>query len=51
MLELVGESLQRVVEAAFDSVCTDKINVFDQLRVNTFSSDGRLFDRPLVVKL
>ena len=51
LLALIGESLQRVVEAASESVCADRINVFDQLRVNTFASDGRLFDRPLMVKL
>lgn len=51
LLEIISKSLERVVDAAYQSVSHDKINYFDQLRINTFQSNGRLFNRPLLVKL
>jgi hypothetical protein len=47
----ITESLERVVQAAHVSVCEDKINVFDQARINSFIRQRRAFDRPLMVKL
>jgi len=51
LLDIIGRSLERVVNTAYQSIVKDKINVFDQLRINTFQSTGRLFSRPLLVKL
>jgi hypothetical protein len=31
-----AESLDRVVEQAYRSVCDDKVNAFDQVRINSF---------------
>jgi hypothetical protein len=47
----ITQSLERVVQAAHKSVCEDKINVFDQARINSFIRQRRAFDRPLMVKL
>lgn len=51
LLFQLGESLDRVVEQAYESICQDKINVFDQTRINSFMQRPRAFDRPLMVKL
>lgn len=51
LLRIICDSLDRVVRVAYNSVCEDKINAFDQLRINTFQSKGGLFARPLLVKL
>ena len=40
-----------MVDVAYQSVSEEKINVFDQLRINTFQSHARLFNRPLLFKL
>jgi len=46
-LEIICQSLERVVEAAHRNIRDDKINFFDQLRVNSFLSSGKLYNRPL----
>lgn len=44
-------SLERLVEDAFQSVCNDSINVLDQIRINSFLQRPSATDRPLPVKL
>ena len=46
-----SDSLDRIVEQAHTSIREDKVNVFDQARVNSFIQRRRAFDRPLMVKL
>jgi hypothetical protein len=36
ILHLLCSSLDRLVEAAYQSICEDRINVFDQARINSF---------------
>ena len=50
-LGVVCSSLDRIVEEAHRSVCNDRINVFDQARINSFLQRPRAADRPLLVKL
>ena len=45
------ESLGRVVENGHRSIQEDKVNVFDQARINSFIQRRRASDRPLMVKL
>ncbi|KAK7177297.1 hypothetical protein PSPO01_16657 [Paraphaeosphaeria sporulosa] len=51
-LVLLGESFDRIIERAHRSVCEDKISVFDQAQINSFTT-GRSgkHDRMLMVKL
>jgi hypothetical protein len=46
-----SDSLDRIVEEAHSSIRNDKVNVFDQARINSFIQRRRAFDRPLMVKL
>jgi hypothetical protein len=46
-----SNSLDRIVEEAHSSICNDKVNVFDQARINSFIQKRRAFDRPLMTKL
>jgi hypothetical protein len=46
-----SDSLDRVVEEAHASIRDDKVNVFDQARINSFIQRRRAFDRPLMIKL
>lgn len=46
-----SDSLDRIVEQAHTSIRDDKVNVFDQARINSFIQRRRAFDRPLMVKL
>ncbi|KAF1346393.1 hypothetical protein EJ07DRAFT_185647 [Lizonia empirigonia] len=46
-----SDSLDRVVEQAHASIRDDKVNVFDQARINSFIQRRRAFDRPLMIKL
>lgn len=46
-----SESLDRIVEEAHNSICNDKVNVFDQARINSFIQRRRAWDRPLMTKL
>jgi hypothetical protein len=50
-LHAICESVDRLVDDAFHSVCSDAINVFDQTRINSFLQRPRAADRPLLVKL
>jgi hypothetical protein len=51
-LVLLGESFDRLIERAYQSICEDKISVFDQAQINSFIA-GRSgkHDRMLMVKL
>ena len=51
ILQIFCLSLDRLVEAAYQAVCEDRINVFDQARINSFLQRPRASDRPLIVKL
>jgi hypothetical protein len=51
ILLAICDSLERVVEDAYRSVCNDAINVFDQVRINSFLQRPSAADRPLMVKL
>ena len=43
-----SNSLDRIVEEAHSSICNDKVNVFNQARINSFIQKRRAFDRPLL---
>ena len=45
------DSLDRVIEEAHSSIRNDKVNVFNQARINSFIQRRRAFDRPLMIKL
>ena len=47
----ICHSLERVIEDAYQAVCNDSINVFDQVRINSFLQRPSATDRPLMVKL
>jgi hypothetical protein len=51
LLTVMCHSLDRIVESAYRSVCEDRINAFDQIRINSFMQRPRAADRPLLVKL
>lgn len=51
VLLAIYNSLERVVEDAYQSVCNNSINVFDQVRINSFLQRPSATDRPLLVKL
>lgn len=46
-----SNSLDRIVEQAHSSICNDKVNVFDQARINSFIQKRRAFNQPLITKL
>jgi hypothetical protein len=51
-LILLGESFDRIIERTHQSICEDKISVFDQARINSFNADGPgEHDRMIMVKL
>ena len=51
VLHVLCQSLKRLVSDAYQSVCSDAIGVFDQIRINTFLQRPRAADRPLMIKL
>lgn len=51
LLEILCESIDRLVDSAHRSVCEDRINAFDQMRINSFLQRPRAADKPLMVKL
>jgi hypothetical protein len=51
LLSIICDSIDRIVEQAHRSVCEDRINVFDQMRINSFLQRPRAADKPLMVKL
>jgi hypothetical protein len=51
LLEILCKSIDRLVDSAHRSVCEDRINAFDQMRINSFLQRPRAADKPLMVKL
>lgn len=51
LLVKFSDSLDRVVEQAHASIQDNKVNVFNQARINSFIQRRRAFDRPLIIKL
>lgn len=51
LLRIFSEALDRLVERAHRSICEDRINTFDQTRINSFVRRPRSTDRPLFVNL
>lgn len=52
MLAIISESLDRLVERAYQSICQDRISVFDQARINSFmAGEPSGTERLLMVKL
>lgn len=51
LLSELVKSVERVIEEGHRSIQEDKVNVFDQARINSFIQRRRAFDRPLMVKL
>lgn len=51
VLHTLCDSLDRLVQSAYSSVCSDRINAFDQVRINSFMQRPRAADRPLLIKL
>lgn len=51
LLVTMCESLDRIVQAAYCSVSEDRVNIFDQVRIDSFMQRPRASDRPLLVKL
>ncbi|KAJ9654976.1 hypothetical protein H2201_008902 [Coniosporium apollinis] len=51
LLAEFAQSFDRIVEESHKSVCDDKVNVFDQARINSFIQRRRAWDRPLMIKL
>lgn len=53
LLQLIAESVDRIVEQAHASICEHRIGVFDQAKVNSFVADGdsAKTERILMVKL
>jgi hypothetical protein len=47
----LGLALERVVKAAYTSVCEDKINAFAQRQINSFILQRPMYSKPLMVKL
>jgi len=44
-------AINRLVEAAHKSLCTEKVNFFRQRRISSFLPDKEIYSRPLVYKL
>ena len=51
LLVELAHSIDRIVDAAHASIREDKINVFDQVRINSFMQRPRAFDKPIMIKL
>ena len=51
ILAILCQSIDRPVDEAYQSVCSDVVNVFGQARINSFLQRPRAADRPLLVKL
>jgi hypothetical protein len=51
-LVALGESFDRVIEQAYQSICEDRISVFDQAKINSFIADrSAKQERMIMVKL
>jgi hypothetical protein len=46
-----ASSISRIIQQAYQSIQEDRINVFDQVRINSFLQRQRAWDRPLFIRL
>ncbi|KAL3703710.1 hypothetical protein TMatcc_009399 [Talaromyces marneffei ATCC 18224] len=46
-----ASSVNRIIQQAYQSIQEDRINVFDQVRINSFLQRQRAWDRPLFIRL
>lgn len=46
-----SDGLDRIIEKAHTSIRDDKVNVFDQARIDNYLQHRRAFDRPLMIEL
>ncbi|PCG88207.1 hypothetical protein PENOC_112060 [Penicillium occitanis (nom. inval.)] len=46
-----ASSISRIIQQAYQSIQEDRINVFDQVRINSFLQRQRAWDRPLFTRL
>jgi hypothetical protein len=51
LLDELGMAIDRLVEAAHNSLCTEKVNFFGQRRISSFLPGKEVYSRPLVYKL
>jgi hypothetical protein len=51
LLRALGCSIDRLVEAAYVTVYSDKVNYFGQRCISSFLPAKRMYSRPLLVKL
>lgn len=51
LLRALGCSVDRLVEAAYITVCSDKVNYFGQRCISSFLPAKKMYSRPLLVKL
>ncbi|KAJ5602288.1 hypothetical protein N7510_011822 [Penicillium lagena] len=51
ILQAVEQSVQRLVQAAFDSITSYRINEFDQVKINSFLQRQGVWDRPIHIRL
>ncbi|EED20832.1 conserved hypothetical protein [Talaromyces stipitatus ATCC 10500] len=51
LLAEFASSVSRIIQQAHQSIQEDKINVFDQVQINSFLQHRRAWDRPLFIQL
>ncbi|KAJ5557940.1 hypothetical protein N7513_003526 [Penicillium frequentans] len=51
VLLAVEHSVKRLVQLAFDSISSHRINAFDQVRINSFVQKPGIWERPIQIKL
>jgi hypothetical protein len=51
LLVQFAESISRLIEQAYKSISQNKVNAFDQVRINSFLQRQRAWDRPLFIQL
>lgn len=51
LLDELAMAIDRLVEAAHSSLCTEKVNFFGQKRITSFLPGKEVYSRPLVYKL
>lgn len=51
LLIAVERSVRRLIQLAFDSISSHRINEFDQVRINSFVQKPGVWERPIQIKL
>lgn len=51
VIDEIGSAIDRIVEAAHDSLCAEKVNFFGQKRITSFLPRKEVYSRPIVYKL